>query len=929
MPTERHFLGWDAPLTTKVCDYLLPGPLSGPSDLGGDLIVVPTRQAGRRLRETLARFCSREGSSLLSARVVTPSFFLRSSAPGVAPPALVKAIWSEVLQKADLGRYPALFPYLPPHIDFGWAMRTGCLIQRLREALADGGYRAADVPGAGGHSLAEADRWDDLAAVEADYLERVDSLGYTDPCTARMAEANVPRLPEDVARIVLAAVPDPSLLALRALDRLAAAIPVSVLVFAPEELADCFDEWGRPLPAQWFARDISIPDGEKNVVLAASPAMQAKRVLHEIAVCCPEYGPADIAVGVPDRSVAPFLAAALADKGLPAFDPADTPLNEHRLYSLLDGFGRLVNNGAYADVSALLRHPDLLAHLQDEHRVPPGQLLTELDRFQNERFPLGLADFRGALKPFPGLETAITFLDQSRAVLVEQGLEAGLRAFLQTVYGACQLNGARPEDDEFRQASEIIDAALHEMSDDWPAHLSVAPRDAFDIFLNRVGEETYHRERKEAVVDLEGWLELPWNDAPLLLVTGMNEGIVPDSRPGDVFLPESLRGTLNLRDDAFRLARDMYIMSALIASRADGGRVCFIAGKTSRSGEPLRPSRLFFYCPGAEIPDRARRLFGRVPEERRHHPSTVSFKMQPALCEPDPPYATPPTSLAVTSFRDYLACPLRFYLRHVLGMQALDDEKMGVDALDFGSMVHDALESMARDPEMRQCADEARLATFLTGRIDHWMARRFGKSLPLPLQVALASGRQRLTAAARRQAELVRAGWEILHSETKHQQQIAGIAVSGKIDRIDRHRETGRIRIIDYKTSDTAADPSGTHLANAREDTPRFARVTVAGKKKRWTDLQLPLYRALVASRDDLTGPAELAYFNLPKAVSETGVVTWQDCSRDLADSARGCAEAIIANIRKRVYWPPSDKLAHDDYEDLFHAAAGDCFEPP
>ena len=55
MPVERYFLDWDAPVTAKVWESLLPQQLWGPVDLGKELIVVPTRQAGRRLREVLAK----------------------------------------------------------------------------------------------------------------------------------------------------------------------------------------------------------------------------------------------------------------------------------------------------------------------------------------------------------------------------------------------------------------------------------------------------------------------------------------------------------------------------------------------------------------------------------------------------------------------------------------------------------------------------------------------------------------------------------------------------------------------------------------------------------------------------------------------------------------------------------------------------------
>lgn len=69
MPVQRYFLGWDAPVTAKVRAFLMPQRVSGPVDLGKDLIVVPTHQAGRRLMETLALFCADADTALLSARV--------------------------------------------------------------------------------------------------------------------------------------------------------------------------------------------------------------------------------------------------------------------------------------------------------------------------------------------------------------------------------------------------------------------------------------------------------------------------------------------------------------------------------------------------------------------------------------------------------------------------------------------------------------------------------------------------------------------------------------------------------------------------------------------------------------------------------------------------------------------------------------------
>jgi ATP-dependent helicase/nuclease subunit B len=183
MPAERHFLGWDAPVTAKVRDSLLPPALSGPVDLEKDLIIVPTAQAGRRLRETLALYCAERNTALLSPQVVEPIFFLRAAdeSTNVANQTEVAATWADVLMKTDISQYAGLFPARIPHQDFTWATHTAEMVQRLRDTLADGGRRITEVYQDFGSVLEEQDRWHDLAELETIYLERLNQLGLEDP----------------------------------------------------------------------------------------------------------------------------------------------------------------------------------------------------------------------------------------------------------------------------------------------------------------------------------------------------------------------------------------------------------------------------------------------------------------------------------------------------------------------------------------------------------------------------------------------------------------------------------------------------------------------------------------------------------------------------------------------------------------------------
>ena len=935
MSITRHFLGWDAPLTRKVCDYLLPGQFDGPADLSRLLIVVPTRQAGRSLREALARRCAEQGTALLSARVVTPRFFLQPDGAGAgATPATVLAAWIGVLLHTDLAPLQGLFPQSPATRDFPWALQTAGLLQRVRDALADGGRSIQDVASDATLDLEEPLRWKDLATLEAEYLRQLRTHGLEDPCAAMIRYAAEIPLPADTQRLVLAAVPDPTPLMVRALQRLALGLPVDILVHAPPDCAEFFDEWGRPLPERWKDLPIGIPDAHANVRLAANPPSQSEMVL-DILQTQQEFGPADVAIGVPDQEVSPFLVDALASRGLPAFDPAGKPLAAHPLCQLLDAFGALLRDGTSLAFSTLLRHPDFLAMVCAEHRLSPSAVLQEWDQFQNDHLPASFADIseRTADERAAGQEDAAP----SSALAAAAGLAAAwlalfdklpfedaVRSLLQSAYARRALDPRDFADQEFAAAAESLDPLLIELGAPALGAFKVDARGAFDLLLDRLKTERYYLEPHDAVVDLEGWLELPWNDAPLLILTGMNEGAVPDSRIADVFLPDSLRARLHLRHDEDRLARDAFVMRALVESRRASGRVCFIAGKASSAGDPLKPSRLLFRCPDADLVERATRLFGDPAEQRTNLPATISFRLDPS---PPRDVKIDRSSMSVTAFRAYLACPFRFYLANILGMETVNDEKTELDPTDFGSLVHTALQRMAQDKRLRNSDDAAALRAFLAAQVEALAGERYGRPLPLQVLIQVEAAKQRLGAAAEQQARLVRDGWEILRAEVSLHAAFDGMTLRGRVDRIDRHRETGALRVLDYKSTDRPDTPAKSHLGTLREGTPPYAQVVVDGKPRRWIDLQLPLYRILLRGQLDGAGDVQVGYFNMPKAITSTGIEPWPDFTQALEDSAAACARGVLAAIRSRVFWPPAERVAYDDFERLFHAAYESCID--
>ena len=924
MAITRYFLDWDAPLTEKLRSFLVRESVSGIVDLSGFEIIVPTRQSGRRLREHLALFCAEEGSALFAPRVVTPQAFLDADdASSVANQTVVQAVWTELLLKVDMARLQGLFPASAPTQDLKWAMATASVIQDLRTTLVEGSYSIASVLTTFGMDMPEPDRWQDLAYLEEAYLHSLEKRALKDPCAAMLRCAEGFKIRSATKDVLVAGVSDCPKLLEKTLGGISDDVRVSILIHAPQSLADEFDEWGRPIPEKWCDRVVPVEEPEKNIVLAGSPLAQSRDVLAVMADEAERYGPLDVAIGVPDPGVVPYLTAELGARHLVSYDPSGIQLSEHRLFHLLENVQRLIEEPSYRALADTLRHPDILKVLDEKHGVSGGSLLTELDQFQNYYLPLAASDVITRLErvnvasedsPFANLAVGVRWINQQLGELNSNQLPDALKNLLQCIYDVEQVDPQTREGDTFIQVASHIMSALDEMTGDGVQSLGLPAHALFELFVSRLRDQKTYADRAETMIDLEGWLELPWNDAPLLVVTGMNDGFVPDGSVGDMFLPDSTLKKLELRHDLARHARDTLIMCSLIESRRETGRVCFISGKVSGTGDPLKPSRLLFHAPEEELPVRARQLFGDPDEKRESHASSVSFKLKP-----DEHLKIPETkSLSVTAFRNYLACPFRYFLSRVLRMESINDGKVEMDAMDFGSMVHAALGSLANS-ELKLSNDEAALRSFFWKHADDWVTRRFSVSHPLQVRIQLEAAKQRLAAAARIHASLVEEGWEIVAAECAATAMIDGVEVRGRVDRIDRHRETGVIRILDYKSSDTADTPGKAHWGAPLDDAEPYSLLQVGKGQKRWRDLQLPLYQLMLAPDWDFSSGVELGYFNLPKAVGDSGVRVWDAIEESHKSAANVCAEGIVRDIVKCRFWPPRSVAKYDPFEAFYN----------
>ena len=918
MSINRVFLDWDRPALVSTADYLLrrfgsPGTL----DLAGVIVAVPGGRAGRRLLEILVDRAERDESVLSPPPIMTLGRLpekLYEAKKRFADELVQQLAWIEALKLSDPDRLKRLTPAAPAEDDLAAWLALGEMLGRLHRELAADGLDFQDVANCGQRieGFREQKRWQALAEIQRAYLRTLDGFELWDLQTARLFAVRQGECRTD-AQIVLVGTVDMNRAQRLMLDQVADR--VTALVFAPRELADRFDEHGCALAEAW--QDVPIDLSDERIEVVDDPRDQAAAVVRAIASLDGKYGGEQITVGVPDERIVPYIEQYLRQCEVPARYGVGLPVARSVPCRLLDVVADYLESKRFSAFAAVVRHPAVHDWLAG--RNIPGDWLTQMDEYFSEHLPYKLegrrlgeteeqfpsrahpsprAASRGTLKQVhEAIESLLDDLSGDARALDRWGQP--IAQLLVNVFGTFPLDSNLPADRAILVACEKILGVLRshlEISRQNVPLPEVTGADAIRMVLGRLEGEKISPPSERGAVELLGWLELPSDDAAVSIVTGFNEGIVPGAVNADLFLPNQLRRELGIEDNDRRYARDAYALSLLLASRTE---VRLIAGRRTGDGDPLTPSRLLFACDPRTSARRVLRFF--ASEESAGGltvlPGTLTpGRKQSALDIPRPrPLAQPVTSMRVTEFRDYLACPYRYYLRHRLKLAGLSDTAEELDGGAFGSLAHSVLGQFGSGP-VASSTDAQEIQAWLNQALDRIVAREYGPGSLAAISVQIEQLRRRLEALARWQADWARQGWRIEHVETGPKENQAALVVDGRpmylrgrIDRIDVRESTGERIIFDYKTSDTPKTPEKVHRRGGE-----------------WIDLQLPLYRRLARGMG-IEGPVGLGYIVLPKDTGKVGHLPaeWTD---DELRQAEMIAEEVVGKVRAEAFWPPAEE---------------------
>ena len=887
---HRRFIDWTTPLLPRVAAELADIAKGAAGDLSGHIIVVPARRAGRRLRELLAVLT---GGACVPPQIVTvgnlPELLYEPQRP-FASDLVQHLAWIAAIRRSSPAEISHLLPTLPDPADLqGWMSLAQLLWRQHRELAADG-LDCGDVLRLAAEldSFREHERWRALAALQQRYLRILDDLGLWDLQTARLVAVRQHEIQTE-REIMLVGATDLNRIDRAVLDQVADR--VTACIHAPPDLADCFDAHGCVDPTAWSERPIDI--AAEQVLMVDGPLDLSESVVRVLVGYEGAFRPDEVTIALAADDLAPGLRRTLAECGVAARWGAGTPLSQSAPCRLLQAVADLLEDDRTPAFAALVRHPDVTDWLT-HHRAPTGWL-QKLDDFIAEHVPQRIGDWvrdgrapaavrdvsrriDRLIKPFRGRARP---LGEWSSCLLE---------LLTTIYGASQFDPRNAGHQAVLSACEKLQPILIEHGQAPP---DLAPTTtaaaAIRLALQHMAGEQVPPDADPSALDITGWLDLPLDDAPAAMIVGINEGLIPQSSNADPFLPNALRAALGITDNARRYARDAHALCTVLHSRQ---HVRLIAARRDRRGDPLVPSRLLLAADAPEVARRIRSFYGeRAEEPAAELPGRTAARIdRPSFEIPRPrPRPEPPAVLRVTAFRDYIASPYRFYLRHIERLEEVDDGVDELSAAAFGNLTHNALSDWGQS-DLRDSTDTDAIDGFLSEAVERIALRDYGPSPVMAVKVQLEQARMRLAAFAAWQAQWAAQGWRIRFTEQNVDPvpfdlgDGRSVQLKGRIDRIDQHAAGGRWAIFDYKTGEQAIHPDKSHR-----------------KDGDWIDLQLPLYRHLARSLG-VTGAIQLGYIRLPRDTNDVGAQLAEWTADDLAAADR-TAQDVARRILDQHFW--------------------------
>ena len=905
------FLGWQRPGLGSAIEHVLSLSIeTGEIDLSRVVIVVPGARVGRILRAMLVEHAATRRCPLSPPQLITPGSIVDAILELTGPfagAAARRLAWSEALRSIPEARLVPLIPRAPERDDLPSWLAMGDMLGSCHLELAAGMVLFSEVPERCGMGAAfvEEQRWTAAAVVQLEYRRLLEEHGLRDSDLDRidaLRQARAGVTPVADVQVVVLGVSELSAVARAAL--LLAGNRVTYLVFADEQMRKRFDECGCPREDAWASSPLDLR--EEQIVFAESPSDQADCALEAIAGLGGGLAADQIAIGTADEELVPYLERRSQIVGAEVRYAGGMAVRRSSPWQLLAVIADYLERQDFASLRALVCHPDVERRLLQIAADGGDQMGTE--HWLGIMDDYGVQSLHGRLtgawyseKPdvvgllsrvYEAVEQMLSPLRTSAGAVSVQAWAEPILGVLEQVYAGITVGGEDGPDDEGRRllgVCLVVRDAVQELKDlpagraeGWPA---MSAAEAVRFVMQQSGESSVPEDPRPGAIEILGWLELPLDPSEAVVVVGMNQGKIPASFRGDAFLSDRVRQKLGIASSHQRFARDAYVLTSLVRSRH---AVTLIGGRRSSEGDASWPSRLLTACSEQDMAPRVLRFLGKTPELRGR--LRLSARVRPGVTSgfPVAPIADKPAvnSMRITAFRTYISSPYLFYLQQVLRLEESGEPDGELDPMSFGNLIHSAIEGFGRSDAKHSTSRDV-IQQCLMDELSSLARKQFGDRPHVAVGLQLEIAKRRLEGFAGWQASRTRDGWltdqlpEWVPAPGKGVLMVDGtpMGLRGRIDRIEKHAQTGQLAVLDFKTGDKAKTPEQAHRG-----------------RDGWRDLQLPLYRHLAAelgAGDDTT----LGYVVIPSGIEGVKLLTAEWTAGDLAEADAKAAE-VVRSVR-------------------------------
>ena len=564
-----------------------------------------------------------------------------------------------------------------------------------------------------------------------------------------------------------------------------------------------------PLAARAAALALTCPEsplaGRLQLVATAGREQEAQAVVAQIADWL-GAGLRRIVLIAQDRLTARRVRALLEREAVLVSDETGWKLSTSRAAAAIDALLETATAGAYyRDVVDLCKSPYVFADIGEGARKAAVYALDAAIRRASVR--AGLPRIRRCLLESDAGEArtmALAMLDRiDAACALLNARPAPLAQWLARLYRALEQLGALAAFAADAAGEALLDL-FDERRRELAANTALFAFPAWRDWLNRELEAANFRDASIAstivVTPLNAVCLRRFEAA--VLIGGDARQLAPVAN--GQFFNQSVRRELGLRtqsDGERELRRDLELLLATVP------RVT-LTWQAEQDGEANLLAPEFALLSSlhqlAWHDDLQRRPFPARDDDPPDAPTAPAIT---AMALPAAPLALIPARVSVSGYASLVACPYRFFARHVLGLGEMDEVSEAMDKSDFGSLVHRVLERFHARHPLVSALDEA----FALSELQACVTEVFA---PAVAEDFLATGwrlrwEKRLLAYLAWQRGHEAQGWRWTAAESRLALKLplrdgAVIELYGRIDRIDLN-QNGEAALLDYKTQSVKA----------------------------------------------------------------------------------------------------------------------------